>query len=196
MARIATKSFLIFLLIGLPALAQVGQGPPKDDSVSVTATARGAFIFTLGSTAYAFGEVSAAGGANVGGTEELTPVVNASNAVYSSVSGVTWQANSAPVRTVRMYNTSSASTITWGTADSLQISVPVVTGSSSCGFVPFSQNGDGSTATTCDNGMLLHGLSVGTFGKSGTLQFKLTVDESDDINLTNTWTVVITANGA
>ena len=167
-------------------------------SVTVTAANNGIFQFTLASAAFDFGTVDAQG------TLSSTGVTGARNgsdtgSVYSANAATTWTARSAPPRTVRVYNASSASTIGWGTADRLRVRVPTTglpAGSTSCGLINFSTSGDGG-AGSCTNGALVHTVATGngSNARTGNLDLELSVLDADSPG-SNSWTVVLTATGS
>ncbi|HUF16969.1 MAG TPA: hypothetical protein VMS12_02865 [Thermoanaerobaculia bacterium] len=166
------------------------------DSITVTATNQGIFSFNIADASYAFGTVNANGAANVGGTDALTGTPFAGGATYTASAASTWSAQSAPARTVRIFNASTTSVIGWGTADRLAMGIPSSNqGGTSCGLVAFGTTGDGLSA--CANGNLIHGVAVGNGANDadGDLDFQLTVDDTDAAG-SNTWTVVLTAAGA
>jgi hypothetical protein len=167
------------------------------DTITVTATNNGIFTFAIADASYAFGTVDANGTANIAGSDALTGVPNASGAIYTASAASSWSASSAPARTVRIFNASTASTIVWGTANRLAMGIPTSDqGGTPCGFVLFGTTGDG--VNTCGvTGNLIHSVPVGNGANSATgdLDFRLTVDNSD-IAGSNSWTVVLTAAGA
>ena len=185
---------LAFLAVaGGTALAQ-----SSSDSISVTAANNGIIELTIADAAFDFGNVDA------DGTLSSTGVSGARNggdngAVYSATAATTRTARSAPPRTVRIYNASSASTIGWGTADRLRLRVPTTGlpgGSTSCGLIDFSDTGDGG-AGSCSNGALVHSVNVGngSNARTGNLDLELDVLDADSTG-SNSWTVVLTATGA
>lgn len=192
----------LFLLIALPVALAAGSGmalaQPASDSISVTAANAGIFEFNIADAAFDFGSVDADGTLSSAGVSGARNGGN-NGAVYSANAATTWTARSAPPRTVRVYNSSTTSTITWGTADSLRLRVPtsgLPGGSTSCGLLGFSTTGDGGAAS-CTNGALVHSVSVGNGANavSGSLDLELDVADSDGPG-SNSWTVVLTATGS
>ncbi len=182
-----------FLLVG----AGVASAQPASDSITVTAANVGIFSFNIVGASFAFGNVDA------NGTTSSTGVPGARNggntgAVYTATTATTWTCASAPVRTVRVFNASTTSTIAWGTADRLSMQVPATglpAGSTSCGYKVFSTTGDG--VATCGAGNLVHSVNVGNGANSRTGNLDLRLDVLDtDVTGSNSWTVVLTANGA
>jgi hypothetical protein len=189
------KLSLVVLVVLFGAVGVFAQ--TASDSITVTAANNGIFTFEIADGAYAFGTVDASGTQNVGGTDVLTGVANASGAVYTASAATTWIASSAPARTVRIFNASTAAVIGWGTADRLAMNIPSSTGGGTpCGFVLFGTTGDGLSACGT-TGNLIHSVAVGNGANSasGDLDFRLTVDNAD-VAGSNTWTVVLTAAGS
>jgi hypothetical protein len=189
-----TLAALVALSAGTgSALAQSANG-----SVSVTAANVGVFEFTITDASFDFGNVDA------NGTLSSTGVSGARNgandgAVYTASAATTWTCSSAPSRTVRVYNASSASTINWGNADRLSLQIPATglpVGSTSCGSLTFSTAGDGG-AGACASGNLVHSVDAGNGSNSasGNLDLQLEVLDSDGTG-SNTWTVVLTASAS
>ena len=79
------------------------------DSITVTATNQGIFSFNIAAASYAFGTVNANGAQNVGGTEVINGSSDATGATYDAPGATTWSAQSAPSRTVRIFNASPLS---------------------------------------------------------------------------------------
>lgn len=189
---LCVMTVVIFLGVSGSALAQ-----SSGDSITVTASNQGSANFQISAASYSFGVVQSTGGANSGGTQALTGVSTASGATFTAPAATTWSARSAPPRTIRIYNASFSSAINWGTADRLEMRIPV-TGlpatAESCGFKTFTTVGDGVTG--CGNGALVRNFSAGMgFNvRTGNLEFRLTVDNSDGPG-TNTWAVILTAAG-
>ena len=150
-----TLLFVIAVPLLLVAGATSAWAQPASDSVTVTAQNRGIFLFDITDASFDFGEVDAAGNLS------STGVSGARNggdtgAIYTASAATTWTCSSAPSRTVRVYNASTASTINWGTADRLSMQIPTTglpAGSTSCGMVAFGTTGDGG-AGTCASGAL------------------------------------------
>lgn len=199
MLRLQRIHLLVILVVfaALPLAAQV----TSPAGVQVTATNTGAFSFTFGSTTYAFGSVASTATTNTGGTETLTATnPTSTSARFTSIVGVTWNVSSSPNRTVRFHNSSTggASSIAWGTINSLALDMPVSGGNpgTSCGFKGAGVTGDDAT-NACLAGQLYRGLTGvgrGASAKSGSMQFQLTVDDVDTTG-TNTWVLQVTATG-
>lgn len=171
---------------------------PVSDTIGVTAINTGSTRFQLNTSSYSFGTVSPAGGANIGGTQALNGVANASGAVYTAAAATTWTARSAPPRTIHIHNSSVFATVLWGTADRLEMQVPTTNlpaAAQSCGYKTFTTVGSGGAAG-CGAGNLLRNLSagMGSNERNGNLDFRLTVNNADTAG-TNTWVVVLTAVG-
>ncbi|HUF16970.1 MAG TPA: hypothetical protein VMS12_02870 [Thermoanaerobaculia bacterium] len=180
------------LITGPAAVAQ-----SASDSIAVTASNTGSANFQITAASYNFGVVQATGGPNSGGTQVLTGVPNGSGATYTAPAATTWTARSAPPRTIRIFNASFSSIINWGTADRLAMQIPVTNlpvTAVSCGYKTFTTVGDG--LATCNNGALVRNFSagMGINVRTGNLDFRLTVNDSDGPG-TNTWAVVLTAAG-
>lgn len=195
-----------FILVLLVAVIGVGSATAQTDSKSITVSAAnsGSFVLTINQATYAFGAVDSNGTANTGGTESLTGTRAGTVATYTSGNVTTFSVLSAPVRTVRIFNASTASTINWGTADRLSVGIPTtgltVRGGNaltSCGFKAFSATGDDASATGCTAGMLVKNFGAGNGGSqaAGFINFQLAVDDTDATG-SNSWTVTLTATGA
>jgi hypothetical protein len=189
---IATLSLLVVVGAG-DAEAQSGNG-----QINVRANNIGIFEFTITDANFDFGDVDSNGTLSTAG---VSGVRNGGNngAIYSADGATTWTCSSAPPRTVRIHNASTASTITWGTADRLRVRVPTTglpAGSTSCDLVDFTATGDGG-AGSCANGALVHSVAVGNGNNAaiGNLDFELDVLDADIAGI-NTWTVVLTALGS
>lgn len=172
--------------------------PPASDSIIVAATNGGAVNFSISIASYNFGTVNANGGANAGGTQSLTGVTNASGATYTATTATTWRASSAPAATIYIYNGSTGSSITWGTASRLKVRLPTTNlsaGSVSCGFKTFTTTGDG-TSTGSGSGNLIRNVVVknGANAAIGNIDFRLTVNNIDALG-DNTWVVTLTEVG-
>ncbi|MFQ5718294.1 MAG: hypothetical protein ACE5IK_01985 [Acidobacteriota bacterium] len=192
----------LLLVAALPAALLMAPGETRaqvvSDTITVSARNLGVFTFNIADTTFDFGDVDA------NGTTSSTGVTGARNgandgAVYTATGATTWTASSAPARTVRVFNASTASTITWGVADRLSLQIPAAglpAGSVSCGLLPFSTAGDGGIGA-CAGGNLVHTVDVRNGGNSvaGTLDLQLSVLDVD-VAGTNTWTVVLTAAGS
>ncbi len=185
---------LVVLGLTLWAGGAFASDPPQSDTITVTATNTvppSIFTFDIAATAFDFCQVNANG--SQGGPppcptgESIGP-----NAVYEVLGATNWTLTSTPTREVRIYNSSSVSTINWGTADRLSIKTghPIAT---LCGYKTFLTNLDGFN--TCDFGALLRQLNVDAGGQAGTLDLKLDVLVGDAAG-TNTWTVQLTATGS
>jgi hypothetical protein len=168
------------------------------DSITVTAANNGIFLFNIVGASFDFGNVDANGNTSSAGVPGAR---NGSNngAVYTAAAATTWTCNSAPQRTVRIFNASTTATVNWGTADRLSMQIPVTGlpgGSTSCGYKAFSTTGDGG-AGSCGSGNLVHSVVTGngTSGRTGNFDFRLDVLDTDATGA-NTWTVVMTASGA
>lgn len=181
----------IFALAAVPVAAQVSSA----DSINVNAQNVGAFVFNIAQATYNFGQISSLGGANVGGTETLTPSTTATSATYTSnAPAVTFSVGSAPQRTVYFYNSSAAQTLSWGTENDLEVQVAGLAVGTNCGFKGIGVAGNG-LAGTCAGGNLHHsvtGVGRGANDVDGNLVFRVTVDDAD-LTGTNTWVVQITA---
>ncbi len=177
------------------AFSGVAFGQPGD-TTGVTAASAGVFTFNIAGASFSFGNV------NANGTVSSTGIPGARNgtntgAVYTATAATTWTSSSAPSRTVRIFNASTTSTIAWGTADRLSLRIPntgLPPPANSCGYKVFSSTGDGGMS--CGGGNLLRLLFVGNGANSrtGTLDLRLEVLDTD-VAGTNSWTVVLTANG-
>ena len=192
----------LLLAAALPALLLFATGESRaqvaSDTITVSARNNGIFRFDITDATFDFGDVDA------DGTVSSTGVPGARNgandgAVYTATAASTVTVSSAPARTVRVFNASTTSSITWGTADRLSMQIPAAGlpgGSVSCGLLPFSATGDGG-AGACAAGTLVHSVTAGNGGNvaSGTLDFELNVLDIDGTG-TNSWTVVLTAAGA
>jgi hypothetical protein len=187
----------------LVAATLFAASPPQQASITVTAANAGVFDFAITAASYAFGNVDANGTANTGGTQPITGVRNGSPGTgsrYTATTATTWTLASAPARAVHIFNASSAgapTSITWGTADRLEIQIPTtgIAGSTSCGFKLFStQNTDGGPSPSCTNGNLITTFTAGNAVSSitGNLDFRLTVLDTDATG-TNSWRVTLTA---
>jgi hypothetical protein len=185
-----TAAIVLATLAGGAVLAQ-----SDTDSITVTAANLGVFEFNITDATFDFGDVDADGTLSSGGVSGARNGAN-DGAVYDASAATSWTCRSAPPRTVRVYNASTTATINWGVADRLRVRVPTtgLPGSTSCGFVDFSVTGDGSSA--CNNGELVHSVSVGNGGNAvtGSVDFELDVLDVDDPG-SNSWTVVLTATG-
>ena len=186
------------VMLGSIAPAANAASPPASNAIVVTATNGGVVNFSMAIALYQFGIVSASGVANIGGTQSLTGTTSASGATYTSSTATTWRATSSPPATIYIYNSSSSSVLTWGTADRLQIQLPTTNlsaGSVSCGFKTFTTTGAGGAAG-CGSGNLIRNVLVknGANAAVGNLDFRLFVDNTDATG-TNTWVVVITEVG-
>lgn len=196
MTRFATAFIALVasaLLLGGPLGAQTAS-----DSLIVTANNAGRANFSIDAAIYNFGTVFPSGATNIGGTQVLTGVRNATGAVYAAAAATTFNARSAPPRTIRIHNASVASILQWGTADRLEMQIPITNlpaAAVSCGYKTFTTIGDGGAAT-CDQGNLIRGLSagMGINERNGNLDFRLTVDDTDATG-TNVWVVTLTAVG-
>jgi len=186
----------------LPLLVAVGAtsawAQPAGDSITVTAQNRGIFLFDITGSSFDFGEIDAAGNASSTGVSGARNGAD-DGAVYTAAAATTWTCSSAPSRTVRIYNASSASTINWGTADRLSLQIPTTGlpgGSTSCGYLAFGTAGDGG-AGACSSGNLVHSVTTGNGSNSasGNLDLQLEVLDTDALG-TNEWTVVLTATGS
>jgi hypothetical protein len=189
---------VVFVMLGAVALAADAASPPAGDAIVVTATNGGVVNFSIAIPLYQFGTVSAAGSANIGGTQSLTGTTSASGATYTATTATTWRATSSPPATIYIYNSSSSAVLTWGIADRLQIQLPTTNlspGSVTCGFKNFTTTGDGGAAG-CGSGNLIRNVLVknGANAAVGNLDFQLFVDNTDATG-TNTWVVVITEVG-
>lgn len=190
--RVRVLPFIVlFALAAMPVAAQVS----SPDSINVSAQNVGAFVFNIAQATYNFGQISSLGGSNVGGTETLTPSTTATSATYTSnAAAVTFNVGSAPQRTVYFYNSSPAQTLSWGTANDLEVQVAGLAVGTNCGFRGVGVVGDG-LAGTCANGNLHHsltGVGRGANSVNGNLVFRVTVDDTD-LTGTNTWVVQVTA---
>ena len=188
------KLTLVVLVVLFGAVGAFAQ--TASDSLTVTATNQGIFSFNIAAASYAFGTVNANGTQNVGGTELITGSSDATGATYDAPGATTWSAQSAPSRTVRIFNASSVSVIGWGSEDRLSMGIPAVGGGTSCGLKAFGTDGDGGLAS-CTLGNLIHSMTVGngTNDVDGDLDFQLRVENTDGTG-SNTWTVVLTAAGS
>lgn len=196
----ATGNCIRTIALGAVALlaATASCAAAASDNVVVTAANSGVFTFDIAASSFAFGTVDA------NGTTSSTGVTGARNggnngATYSASAATTWTSTSSPARTVRLFNASTTSTINWGTADRLGVRVPTTglpAGSTSCGFKAFSTVNDGG-AGSCASGNLVHSVAVGNGGSSvaGNLDLQLDVMDTDAVG-SNSWTVLVTANGA
>ncbi len=173
------------------ALAQLS--PEASDSISVTAENEGVFTFAIAQANFDFGVVDADGETSSTGVAGSN---GASGATYTKSNASAFSVTSAPVRTVRIFNASSSSTIGWGSADRLEIQIPTtgLSAGSSCAFKTFSTAGDGG-AGDCDLGNLYHTLSVGNDAadENGQVDLRLTVANADGTG-NNSWTVNLTAS--
>ena len=174
------------------------EAQPASDSLVVLANNSGQSNFTISGSIYNFGTVFPSGATNIGGTQVITGVPNASGAVYTATAATTWNARSAPPRTIYIHNASTASVLQWGTADRLEMQIPTTNlpvTAVSCGWKTFSTNTAGGAAT-CNGGNLLRNLSagMGINQRNGNLDFRLTVNNTDGAG-TNVWVVVLTAVG-
>src|SRR5438128_1927572 len=100
-----------FSAITLCASPLFASSPPQSDTILVAATNGGVVAFTLSLASYSFGTVNANGAANVAGTQALTGTTNASGAVYTATTALTWRASSSPAATIYVYNGSTSSVI-------------------------------------------------------------------------------------
>lgn len=191
-------TFILGLLVAVIGVGSATAQATDTKSITVSAANSGVFVLTIDQATYAFGAVDADGTANTGGTESLTGTFAGTAATYTSGNVTTFSVRSAPVRTVRIFNASTLATIIWGTADRLSVGIPTTglpAGSTSCGFKTFTTIGD--VATGCTAGMLVNTVAAGngTNQAAGFINFQLAVDETDATG-SNTWTVVLTANGS
>jgi hypothetical protein len=183
----------VTLLGAVSAFAQ-----PVSDSINVTATNNGIFQFAIAQASFDFGSVdaNATGGVSSTGVPGARNGAPGTGAVYTAVGAANWTAASAPTRTVHIFNASvvGSSTINWGAADRLEVRVPAAGGGTSCAFKTYSTVGNGGTGD-CDSGNLVHGMSVGNGANDvdGTIDFRLTVLDTDTAGSTNTWVVTLTA---
>jgi hypothetical protein len=187
-----------FAAVMIVAATSGASAQSAGDSVNVTAANNGIFLFNIVGTSFDFGNVDANGDISSTG---VTGARNGSNtgAVYTAAAATTWTCNSAPQRTVRVFNASTTATVNWGTADRLSLQIPATGlpgGSTSCGYKTFSTAGDGG-AGNCGAGNLVHGVVTGNGANSrtGNLDFRLDVLDTDATGA-NSWTVVLTASGA
>jgi len=182
--------------------------------VTVNASNSGAFSLTIkttvgNSTTYNFGIVDSAGTANGGSPTELLTVANGGIttgsgwAEYTSkTTGMIWEAQSAPGRTVRLWNSSTPPTpdlTNWASGTNLWMSASAaMTGNgglipgTGCGFVAMSANLDGGDA--CSGATLAYGIAAGKGSnvRTGTFQLRIRVADGD-ITGAATWPVVVTA---
>lgn len=188
------KRYLLVTVVALFAAVGVF-AQSASDSITVTATNNGLFSFNIAAATYAFGTVDSNGTLSVGGTAALTGADDATGSTYSANAATTWSAQSAPSRTVRVFNASTTAVVGWGTADRLSMRIPAVGGGTSCGLIAFGTVGDGASA--CASGNLIHSMTVGNGANDvdGNLDFSLRVNDTDGTG-SNTWTVVLTAAGA
>lgn len=185
----ATASLLVTaLLLAAPAASQTAS-----DSITVTAANVTSFTFAIAGSSFDFGTVNANGTTSSTG---VTGVRNGTNtgAIYTRLAATTWTCTASGLRTVRIFNSSSVASITWGNANRLRMRIPatgIPAPANSCGFKTFTAVGDGGT--TCGAGNLLRRMSVGTGApRSGNLDFRLLVQDVD-VPGANTWTVLLTA---
>jgi len=193
-----TSLVLSVFLVALIAAAGSAQAQSATDSFSVTAANQGIFLFNIVGTSFDFGTLTA------DGTTSSTGVAGARNganngATYTAAGVTTWTCNSAPSRTVRVFNASTTATINWGTADRLSLQIPsagLPSGSTSCGYKTFTTAGDGGVGS-CGSGNLVHSVATGNGSNAATGSLDLRLDVLDaDTTGANTWTVVLTASGA
>ena len=161
------------------------------DEIVVTAENEGTFTFVIDDATYDFGTVNADG---LGGTSSATPTDTGTTGVsYEQLAASTFTVTSSPVRTVHINNTSSVSSIVWGTVASLEMQIPATGGGSTCGYVAF--NVVDGAAASCTLGTLIHAMSVGndTAAVTGDIDLKLAVLNTDIVG-SNSWTVNLTAS--
>jgi hypothetical protein len=183
------------LMLGISggAMAQT-----SSDSISVTAVNVGQFSMNITAALFDFGSLDADGTTSSTGVAGVRNVAD-DGATYTANAATTWTCRSAPPRTVRIFNASTAATVNWGTADRLSLRVPntgLPAGSTSCGFKTFSTTGDAG-AGSCGAGALIHSINVGNGAnaRTGSLDLQLDVLDADQTGANN-WTVVLTASGA
>lgn len=188
---------LITLTAALLTIAGAGGAWAQTGTASITVDAQniGFFQITIADAAFDFGQVDSNGTLSTTG---VSGVRNGSNtgAIYTASGASTVTVSSAPSRTVRVYNSSSSSTINFGATDRLSLQIPSMGGGTSCGYKTFSTNTDGGAAS-CTGGNLVHSATAGNGNNSaaGDLDLRLEVLDTDAAG-TNQWTIVLTATGA
>jgi hypothetical protein len=182
----------VLLVAGLGLASAAHAQVTASDSISVRADNRGIFEFTIAEASFDFGDVDASGavlpgtGAGVTGNGRNGGDTGGS---YTATAAANWTCRSAPSRTVKIYNDSTTAVGSLA-GDRLEMQIPAAGGGASQGFKQF------STDSGTPAGDLVTGMTVGNGanGVSGTVDFQLTVLDSDPTGVT-TWTVVLTASG-
>lgn len=189
-------TFVLTTLLLAPSGAFAQQS--SSDSITVTATVQGVFVFSIAEASFDFGTVDADGTLSSTGIAGVRDdgLSGIGGATYTANSAATWTCRSAPQRTVRIYQDSAGSSFT-GTQAEESLSIQIPTGTLNC---PLCSGAESSTGfqqfSTAADANLMTGLVVrnGSSDVDGTLDLVLDVLDTAAPGA-NTWIVQITAEG-